>query len=222
MSLLFFFLIIIPSAIIHEYMHGWMADRLGDPTARYAGRLTLNPIPHIDLFGTIVLPLLLFFTTGGSFLFAYAKPVPYDPRYLKYKRWGPALVGAAGPLANILVALLLAVIAAFLPLDVVTKTAGLQGFLSDQFAGGWQGFYSLLLIIMYANVGLAIFNLVPIPPLDGSKVLLAVLPEAWQEIKNTLEQYGFVILLLFIFFGFEFILPIIRWVFSLLVGLSLW
>lgn len=220
MALLFFFLIIIPSAIIHEYMHGWTADRLGDPTARYAGRLTLNPVPHIDLFGTILMPVLLFFSTGGAFLFAYAKPVPYDPRYLKWPRWGPALVGAAGPLANILVAVILGVVAALLPIDPGTKIAGLRGFLSDPLVGGWQGFYSLLLIIMYANIGLAIFNLVPIPPLDGSKLLLAILPDSMVEIRTILEQYGFFLLILFIFFGFGLIMPIIRWVFSLLVSLS--
>lgn len=196
---LFYFLIVIPSAIIHEYAHGWMADRLGDPTARYAGRLTLNPKAHIDWWGTILMPVLLYLGTGGSFLFAYAKPVPYNPYNLKDQKWGPALVGLAGPLANLLLAASFAVLLR-LPL-------GLNEVLAN-----------LFFIIIQVNVMLMVFNLVPIPPLDGSKVLYALLPDSAWQLKQTLERYGFVILLIFVFFLFNLITPVIDFVTKLLIG----
>jgi len=200
LGLVFFFVIIIPSAIIHEYAHAWMADRLGDPTARQMGRLTLNPIPHIDLFGTILMPAFLFLVSGGSFLFAYAKPVPYNPYNLRDQKKDPALVGIAGPAANIILALIFGLIIRFIPAN---------------------GFSLLLQIIVYANVLLAVFNMIPIPPLDGSKVLFALLPDSAWQLRQNLERYGFMILLFFIFFAFRLIAPIINFVFSLIVGHSL-
>lgn len=196
-SLIFYFIIIIPSAIIHEYAHGWMADRLGDPTARYAGRLTVDPRAHIDKWGTILMPLLLFFATGGKFLFAYAKPVPYNPYNLKNQKWGPAAVALAGPAANLLLATIFAILFRAYPLSALASFFG---------------------IIIYANIVLMVFNLVPIPPLDGSKILYAILPDSAWQIKNFLERYGFIILLFFVFFLFELISPIISWVFNILVG----
>ena len=198
MQMLFFLLIIIPSAIIHEYMHGWVADRLGDPTARYAGRLTLNPVVHIDKWGTLLMPLLLYFLTGGAFLFAYAKPVPYNPYNLKNQKWGPSLVAVAGPLSNFFLAAMFGAAIQFLPLS-----SGLAGLLS---------------VIVYANVLLGVFNLVPIPPLDGSKILYALLPDSMWKIKQTLEQYGFFILIIFIFFFFQLITPIIRALYLFFTG----
>ena len=196
-SLFFYFIIIIPSAIIHEYAHGWMADQLGDPTARYAGRLTLDPRAHIDLWGTIVMPLLLFISTGGRVLFAYAKPVPYNPYNLKNQKWGPAMVGLAGPAANLLLAAAFAIVLRLFPASAIAPFLG---------------------IIVYANVLLMVFNLVPIPPLDGSKVLYALLPNSAVGIKQFLDRYGFFILLVFVFFLFELLAPIIDGVFRLLVG----
>lgn len=198
MEMLFYFIIIIPSAIIHEYAHGWAADQLGDPTARYAGRLTLDPRSHIDKWGTLFMPLLLFFATGGRFLFAYAKPVPYNPYNLKNQKWGPLLVAVAGPLANFLLAFMFGLTLRFLPL-------------SGTFA-------SLLAVIVYANVLLGVFNLVPIPPLDGSKVLYAILPDSMWQIKRALDQYGFFILMIFIFFFFRMISPVINYIFNLFTG----
>lgn len=199
-SLLFFFIIIIPSAIIHEYAHGWMADYLGDPTARLAGRLTLNPRAHIDLFGTILMPIILLLFSGGTFLFAYAKPVPYNPYNLKDQKWGPALVGVAGPLSNLIVAFVCAMLIRLLPAT---------------------NFTFILSIVVYANILLAVFNSVPIPPLDGSKILFALLPDSAWQIKQSLERYGFIILLFFIFFFFRLIIPIIGWIYKLMVGTSL-
>lgn len=200
-SIVFFFIVIIPSAILHEYMHGWVADQLGDPTARYAGRLTLNPRVHIDKFGTIILPaIMLFFglLTGSYFLFAYAKPVPYNPYNLKNQKWGPALVAFAGPFANLFLAFIFGLIFQFIPISATMK--------------------NLASIIVYANVLLAVFNLVPIPPLDGSKLLFAILPDSLWQVRRFLEQYGFYILLFFIFFLFQWIVPIIMYLTQFFIG----
>ena len=197
LNLIFYFIIIIPSSIIHEYAHGWMADQLGDPTARYAGRLTLDPRAHIDWWGTILMPLLLFVATGGRFLFAYAKPVPYNPYNLRSQKWGPALVGLAGPLANFLLAAAFALVIRIMPASPLTPFLG---------------------TIVYANALLMIFNLVPIPPLDGAKVLYTLLPDSAQSVRIFLDRYGFMILLFFVFFLFELIAPVIDGLFKLLVG----
>lgn len=200
-QLIFFFFIIIPSAIIHEYAHGWAADQLGDPTARIAGRLTLNPKAHIDMWGTILMPTFLLLVSGGSFMFAYAKPVPYNPYNLKDKRWGPALIGAAGPVSNLVVAVIFGLLIRFLPIDLMGPT-----------------FFSLLSVVVYANVLLAVFNLVPIPPLDGSKVLFALLPDSAWQIKESLERSGFLILLIFLLFGFQIIVPLVQFIYRLIIG----
>ena len=145
-SFIFFLIVIIPSAIMHEYAHGWMADQLGDPTARYAGRLTLDPKAHVDKFGTILLPLFMLlwgFVTGSYFLFAYAKPVPYNPYNLKNQKWGPALVAAAGPLSNLVLAFVFG-----LTLQIFMKL-GIGG----------SSFLGLIYIVVNINVLLAIFKL---------------------------------------------------------------
>lgn len=196
-GLLFFFIIIIPSAIIHEYSHAWMADRLGDPTARNLGRLTLNPIPHIDLFGTILMPVFLFFVSGGNFLFAYAKPVPFNPYNLRNPKKDTALVGIAGPASNIILAVVFGLLVRYLPAS---------------------NFSLFLEIIVYANILLAVFNMMPIPPLDGSKVLFAFLPDSAWALRQNLERYGFIILIFFIFFAFKIILPIISFFFVIFAG----
>ena len=195
-----FSLIAIPllySVILHELAHGWVANRMGDPTARHAGRLTLDPRAHIDMWGTILMPILLLLISGGSFMFAYAKPVPYNPYNLKDKRWGPALVGAAGPAANLAVAIVFGMMVRFLPMS---------------------NFVSLLGLIVYANILLMVFNLVPIPPLDGSKVLFAILPDSMANFKMNLERYGYFILIIFIFYFFRILVPIIEWFFEAITG----
>lgn len=192
-----YFVIIIPSSIIHEYMHGWMAERLGDPTAKYAGRLTLDPRVHIDLWGTLLMPLLLFVGSGGRFMFAYAKPVPYNPYNLKNQKWGPVMVGSAGPAANLLLAVVFALVLRFVPVGSMAE---------------------FLHLIVRINVMLLVFNLVPIPPLDGSKLLYALLPDSAHQIKAFFDRYGFVVLIFFVFYGFGIIRPIIDFVVNLLVG----
>jgi len=201
MIYLFEIIIIVFSAIIHEYMHGFMAERLGDTTARDAGRLTLNPIPHIDLFGSIILPLLMVLSQSGI-VFGWAKPVPFNPYRLRDQKWGPAKVAIAGPLGNFILALMFALVLRFFPgLDVTLA--------------------SFLGLIVYINIMLMVFNLLPIPPLDGSKVLAAFLPAKWQLKFFELERYGLLIVLFFVLFASNFISPIIAWLFQLLTGYNL-
>ena len=181
MEMIFFVIVLLLSVIIHEYSHGIVAYAQGDPTAKFAGRLTLNPIPHIDLLGTIVIPLLLVLTKAG-FLIGWAKPVPYNPYNLKNQRFGPALVGAAGPASNFLLALIFSIIIFFIPEQI----GNLKIFLG---------------IIVYVNVVLGVFNLFPIPPLDGSKVLFSLLPSSLINFQYFLERFGFLILIALILYG---------------------
>lgn len=200
MSILFSLIIILFSAIIHEYMHGWMADRLGDPTARDQGRLTLNPAAHIDLWGSIALPALLFLGTGGGLIFGYAKPVPFNPYNLRDQKYGAAKVAVAGPLANLITALFFGLILRFAPgLSISMAT--------------------FLAAIVQINLVLLIFNLVPIPPLDGSKVIMPFLPYNLQTALTRMEYYGFIFVLIFAFFGFSLIVPVIDFFFRLIVGI---
>ena len=179
-------------------MHGWMADRLGDPTAKNAGRLTLNPLPHIDPFGSILMPAILVLTNAG-FVFGWAKPVPYNPYNLSDQKYGSAKVAAAGPLANLIVALFFGLILRFAPITSPQLILFIQ-------------------IIVFINLLLMVFNLLPLPPLDGSKVLAPFLPHAWQVRFAAMERYGIFIILLFVMFGFHFIIPIISFLFGLIVG----
>ena len=149
---------LIISIIIHEMAHGYAANWLGDPTAKLAGRLSPNPLVHIDPVGSILIPAVLFLSSAG-FLFGWAKPVPYNPYNLKNQKWGEALVAAAGPLVNILLAVIF---------SLLIRSAGTLG-LSPSFV-------DLASFIVYINILLAFFNMIPIPPLDGSKMLLALLP----------------------------------------------
>lgn len=200
--IVFQIVVLIFSAIIHEYMHGWMADRLGDSTAKDMGRLTLNPIPHIDPFGSILLPFLLVIT-GVPFVFGWAKPVPFNPYNLRDKKYGAAKVAVAGPLGNFITALFFGFILRFFGGALVAINPILP---------------QLLLIIVFINLLLMIFNLVPIPPMDGSKILTPFLPHEWQIKFFQLERYGMFLVLIFIMFGFSLIIPIIEFLFRIIVG----
>ena len=178
----FSLVVILFSAILHEVAHGAMALRLGDPTAKYAGRLTLNPLKHLDPFGSVLLPLLLILARL-PILFGYALPVPYNPYYFKNPKWGSVWVGLAGPLTNILIAVVCAVGLRIL--------LGLGLTLPPLFP--LLIFYAVLL-----NLFLALFNLIPIPPLDGSKLLLAIFPEPLRALQDFLNRLGvFALALLF-------------------------
>ena len=185
-ALIFQLAVLVMSVIIHEVSHGFAANALGDPTAKYAGRLTLNPLPHIDPFGSIILPFLSVFL-GGIFI-GWAKPVPYNPALLRVRNQdlGSAIVGAAGPLANIAIAVFFALAVRFAP------------FWAGPFGPSAASALELMTVIAVINLWLAAFNLIPIPPLDGSKVLFSVFPFAYGT-RMFLEQYGFFILLFLIF-----------------------
>ncbi len=188
------------SVIAHEVSHGAVALSLGDPTAKYEGRLTLNPLKHIDPWGSVILPLVSFFAFG--FAFGYAKPVPYNPYNLKNQQWGPAMVAVAGPLTNIVLAVAVATLYRIVPTtsDYLMIYKGILGF------------------VVQINVWLAIFNLVPIPPLDGSKVLAALLPYRLRYVMDALETYGLILLLVFVFFLVDLLHPLLSWILRLFLG----
>jgi Zn-dependent protease len=204
METVFFIIVLLFAVVIHEVSHGAVANALGDPTAKYAGRLTLNPLKHLDPWGSFLFPILLLVFSGGRFVFGWAKPVPFNPYNLRYQRWGPALVGLAGPAANFSLAVLF---------------AGLIR-LADYYGLGLTPFFLFFHVIVWINLVLGTFNLVPIPPLDGSKILFAAMPYSWESLKIFLEQYGFIILIIFLFLGFQFLIPLVLLIYGLLVGSS--
>ncbi|MDO5475155.1 MAG: site-2 protease family protein [Candidatus Saccharibacteria bacterium] len=182
MNIVIVLLIILGSVILHELSHGLVAYWLGDDTAKVAGRLTFNPIKHIDPFMSILVPVVLYLMHAP--VFGGAKPVPINTRNLKWREWGMALVAVAGPFTNFLLALISFLIGHF--------TGWLYG------AGGeTMGFIFTELILI--NLGFMIFNLIPIPPLDGSRVLYAIAPDGFRDILASVEQYGFIIVYMLIF-----------------------
>lgn len=191
--------ILILSVIIHEVAHGLMADRLGDPTARLQGRLTLNPIKHIDPIGSILVPIV---TSLGGFTFGWAKPVPYNPYNLKNKRSGEFLIALAGPVSNLVIALVFGLIIRYMFVGVLTP------------------FLEVSAHIVIVNIVLAVFNLIPIPPLDGSKLLFAFLPHQYGKLRHTLELYAPILILVVVFFLWNVISPIIWPIFRVFTGMG--
>ncbi len=181
------FVVLIVSLSFHEASHAWMANRLGDPTARLQGRLTLNPLAHIDWIGTVLFPLIALST--GAPLLGWAKPVPVDSRHFRSPREGFALVALAGPVSNLILAVGAALIFWLGPGRAVRlgEEPGLVG--------------NMLIMMVYVNVLLALFNLIPVPPLDGGNVLMGVAPLPVAQAINRLRPYGFLILYALIFLG---------------------
>ena len=199
-DILFQVVILFFSVILHEVAHGYTALSLGDPTAREAGRLTLNPIKHMDPWGTVVLPLFLILV-HSPFLVGWAKPVPVNPYFMRDPKRGMMLVGAAGPLANIALILLSALALRALPLSATP-------FLFDLFK------YCCAI-----NIILALFNLLPVPPLDGSKVVAGILPPKMRDAYVGLERYGIFIIIGLLYLGIldRLIVPLYRAIFYFLV-----
>jgi len=197
---IFSLIILLFSIMLHEIAHGNIAYHLGDPTAKYAGRLTLNPLKHLDPFGSIILPLILLLVTfGRGPIFGWAKPVPINPYNFKDQKWGTLKVAIAGPSMNFLVAIIFGLLIRFFP------------FLPE-------GFLVIFSLITVYNLAWGIFNLVPIPPLDGSHILFTFLPEKFTQLKLALQQYGMFILLFFIFFGLRYVFLGVQTLYFLIVG----
>ena len=202
-QVIFLYIIIVISAVFHEYAHGFVAYHLGDSTAKDAGRLTLNPLVHMDLFGTVILPLFLLFT-GGIFI-GYAKPVPYNPDNLRDKRYGSLKVAIAGPGSNLLIALAFGLFLRFFSSNIIATNIVPPTFLP------------LIALITVVNIALAIFNMIPFPPLDGSKVFADLFPRFGSRIMN-LGFSGLILALLIAFLTFPWLINLI---FGLIAGQSL-
>lgn len=206
MDFIFIIIILIMSVVIHEVSHGYAALYLGDPTAKYQGRLTLNPISHLDPVGSFLVPLMGYLF--GGFIIGWARPVPFNPYNLKPEKWGlpaqagEAIVSAAGAISNILLAIIF----------------GLIIRLTLNYGWANPSFLSLAGFVVFINLTLAVFNLIPIPPLDGSKILFAFLPYKWQGLRMSFERYGLILVFVFVLFFWQFIGPLVRWLFALLVG----
>jgi Zn-dependent protease len=198
-NFIFQIVVLIISVMAHEVAHGATAYYFGDPTAKNQGRLTLNPLNHIDLFGSIILPFLLYISSAG-FLFGWAKPVPYNPYNLRNRRLGEFCVAISGVLTNFLLAIIFAVAIHF-----------------SVFLGLSEMVIYLMAYIIILNLSLGVLNLIPIPPLDGSKILFTLVPYRFEHYLRVLDQYGiYFLLILIVFFG-GFIGNIVGWLFQFLV-----
>ena len=198
-NFIFSIAILIMSVVIHEVSHGYMAYYFGDVTAKMAGRLTLNPFSHLDMMGSVIVPTIAFMTTG--FIFGWAKPVPYNPYNLRNAKIAEPMVALAGPLSNFIVALFFGLLIrlGIIPFDLIQPVS----------------------LIVLINIILGSFNLVPIPPLDGSKILFGILPYRFLYIRHFLERNYFWLIFFFIFFVWKMFLPIIYLLFSLFTGMGL-
>lgn len=198
--LIFDLIILVVSVMVHEVAHGLTANAMGDPTAREAKRLNFNPLRHLDFVGSFLVPLISY--QIGGFIFGWAKPVPYNPYNLKNQKWGPAIVALAGPFSNFALAVVFGLCLRFIP--VLPDAAVLA-----------------IMLVVYVNLILGFFNLMPIPPLDGSKILAAFLPYKYEAWLLSLERWGFILVLFFVFFLFPLLTPILPRLFSLLTGFPL-
>ncbi len=203
MEFVFVIAILIMSVVVHEVSHGYMALALGDPTAKYENRLTLNPISHLDPVGSFLVPLLGFWV--GGFIIGWARPVPFNPYNLKNQKWGEALVALAGPLSNLALALIFGLILRF--------------SVGQELMNG--AFLSLGNFVVLINITLAIFNLIPIPPLDGSKILSSILPYKAQNVFRNIESFGLIFVFIFVFLFWQMVSPFIIFLFKLIVGFGI-
>jgi Zn-dependent protease len=191
--------VLIISIMAHEIAHGAVAYYFGDPTAKNQGRLTLNPLKHIDPFGSIILPVLLYLT-NSNFLFGWAKPVPYNPYNLRNRKLGEFFISIAGIVTNFLIAIVFAIFIRF------AVTLNLS-----------EPVIYLIAYIIMLNITLGVFNLFPVPPLDGSKILFSLIPYKYESQLRNLEKYGMYILIILVVFFSWIIGDIARWIFQLIV-----
>lgn len=201
---IFYFLILMISIIVHEVAHGLIAEREGDPTARMLGRITLNPLKHIEWFGSVILPLVLILTNAG-FVVGWAKPVPYNPDNLKHGNKSVAKVAIAGIVVNLGIALFFGLL--------------IRGSIAVNLIS--QSFIDIASIIVLINIVLALFNAIPLAPLDGFRFFGAVLPRRFDRLMRMIEQYSFPLLLVFVLFGWKVVAPFAFTLFSLITGLSI-
>lgn len=201
---IFYFLVLIISIIVHEVAHGLAAEREGDPTARMLGRITLNPLKHIEWFGSVILPLILILSNAG-FVIGWAKPVPYNPDNLKRGKKSVAIVSIAGIVVNLSIALIF---------GLLIRAGMYTGV-------GMVAFFDIASIIVLVNIVLALFNAIPLAPLDGFRFLTALLPWRFDRYTKVLEQYSLPLLIVFVFFGWKFVAPLAFTLFTLFTGISL-
>jgi Zn-dependent protease len=196
---IFSLIVLLLSVALHEVAHGFLAYRLGDPTAKYAGRLTLNPLKHLDPIGSFFFPLFtLIMTAGRGPIFGWAKPVPINPYNFRDQRWGELKVAAAGPTINFVIALFFGILIRF---------ATLPNLVVELFS-----------IVCLYNIFWGIFNLLPVPPLDGSHIFFSLFPREAEKMRFVFRQYSPLILLIIVFFGLSFIEPLALKIFRLIVG----
>ena len=201
LDIVFQIAILVMSVVIHEVSHGYVAGMLGDPTARLAGRLSLNPLRHLDPIGSIIVPII---TAFSGFTFGWAKPVPVNPYNLKGGQRGEGIVAAAGPLSNLLIALIFGLIIRF----------GVAGGLLS------LSILNISAIIVLINITLCVFNLMPAPPLDGSKILFALLPVRFIRFQQWAERSSLILVVIFVFFLWQYFEPLITFLFTFVTGMS--
>ena len=183
-----YLIIVIIALTVHEFSHAWAGHMLGDVTAKQHGRLTLNPVAHIDPYSTLLLPVALILL-GSPVVFGAAKPVPFNPYAVRYGKWGAALVAVAGPASNLLMAIFVGLYLRFVPLSGVTGR--------------------FLLQFVFVNLAFFVFNMIPIPPLDGSRVLYAAAPSGMRDVMDQMENYGLIVIFAFLFISYSFLSPFI-------------
>ncbi|OGM91221.1 hypothetical protein A2755_02355 [Candidatus Wolfebacteria bacterium RIFCSPHIGHO2_01_FULL_48_22] len=198
-NIIFIYIVIVLSAVVHEFSHAAMAKHLGDNTAEQQGRLTLNPFVHLDMVGTVILPLLLLFTSG--IFLGWAKPVPYNPYNLRDQKTGNLKVAIAGPLSNIAIAVVLGLVLRFVYFE----------------QGGFPIEGQLISFVVMVNIVLAIFNLIPVPPLDGSKIFYDLFP----RVGAAVMQLGFFGIILALILAYSILPPIVSFLFTFITGAAL-
>ncbi len=197
---IFQIIILVMSVVIHELSHGYAAELLGDPTPRLQGRLTLNPLKHLDFFGSFIVPVL---TSMAGMTFGWAKPVEWNPYNVKDRRWGELIISLAGPVSNFVIAIVFGLIVRYfhnlLPIPFIQISS----------------------YIILINIVLAVFNLIPLPPLDGSKVLFSILPPSMIRVRETLERYSIFFFLILVFFLWRFVEPVVPYLFRVVTGIAI-